>query len=80
MEVFVECYSRRKDSTRCRQGSRPAKSVVVPGLKEVNPLCSYRVDQAVFLADPPGPDSGTEVLEWLGFPKPVKRIAQHCIH
>jgi hypothetical protein len=42
-------------------------SIVVSGLKKMNALFRYQINQAVLLVDSPGPDAGAESFQRLGF-------------
>lgn len=55
-------------------------SVMVPRLKEIDPIPAYPVNNSVFLSQPPGPDPRADVFERLRLPNPVKGVAKRCLH
>ena len=48
---------------------------MVAGLKEIDPVVADKVDDSVFLCQPPRPGPGDEVSQRLRLPYPPKRIA-----
>jgi hypothetical protein len=50
-------------------------AVVVPSLKEVDPIIANKIDQAMLLRDAPRPNTCAEILQWFWFPNTAERVA-----
>jgi hypothetical protein len=56
------------------------KSVMVSGLRQEDALIRDFVDEAMFLGNPPGPDSAPKIPEWLGLSYPDEGISPDCLY
>lgn len=50
---------------------------MVPRLKEVDAVVADEIDDAVLLGEAARPDSGAEVLQWLGLPQALEGVAEN---
>jgi hypothetical protein len=56
------------------------KSVMVSGLRQEDAMIRHFVHKAMFLGNPPGPDSAPKIPEWLGLSYPDEGIPPDCLY
>jgi hypothetical protein len=56
------------------------RSVVIAGLKKIDPLRTHRIDQPMFLGDAARPRIGKNVSQRFGFSDALERIPHHRFH
>lgn len=60
--------------------ARSSSLVVIPRLDEFNPVGKHPIDNAMFLANSPGPAAGEVMPEWFGLANSLERIGKNCRH